>query len=108
MQIFDSPESFTLSLSERYEPNKNEENLANVAVPEKLVVEQHLPLTNSSIMSGSIEFKLSRRSDMSFELLGLLVISQEEHEVKKINLPPLAFNLKSEYEKISVKYQLRF
>jgi hypothetical protein len=102
MQIFDSPESFNLSLSEHYEPNKNEENLANVAVPEKLVVEQYLPPTNSSIMSGSIEFKLSRRSDLSLELLGLLVISQEEHEVKKIILPPVAFNFNSDYEKISV------
>ena len=52
MQIFDSPESFTLSLSERYEHKKNEENLANVAVPEKLVVEQHLPPANSSIIGG--------------------------------------------------------
>ena len=100
MQIFDSPESFTLSLSEHYEPNKNEENLANRAVPEKLVVEQHLPPENSSIIGGSIEFKLSRRSDLSFELLGLLVISQEEHEFKKIILPPLAFNYNSEFEKI--------
>jgi hypothetical protein len=41
MHIFDSPESFTLSLSERYEPNKNDENFAKVAVPQKLVVEQH-------------------------------------------------------------------
>ncbi len=102
MQIFDSPESFALSLSERYEPNKNEENLANVAVPEKLVVEQHLPPSKTSIIGGSIEFKLSRRSDLSFELLGLLVISQEEHEFKKIILPPFAFNINSDYKKISV------
>ena len=81
MHIFDSPESFTLSLSERYEPNKNDENFAKVAVPEKLVVEQHLPQANSLVIGGSIEFKLSRNLDKSSELIGLLVISQDEHEV---------------------------
>ena len=79
MHIFNTPESFTKSLSERYEPNKNDENVANIAVPEKLVVQQQLPPINSLVIGGSIEFKLSTKPYKSLELIGHLVISHGEH-----------------------------
>lgn len=49
-----------------------------------------------------------RKAENSIELIGLLLISQDDRLIDEITIPPLLINNDSEYEKISVKFLLRF
>ena len=103
--MFESAEAFNQALSLKVnDPNKNEENGAQLAVAEKVIQEQPIQQTNSLVIGGSIEFRLIRKADNSIELSGLLLISQDDRLVDKITIPPLLIINDPEHENISVKF----